>query len=174
MHVWYARLESGQIQTEISKLADPESAQAKLESFYLSTMNLKKDWIIWYSMPLLFSRKSMTKHYKHSRSKCDDWAKFKHLCKNNFKIESIGARNFLYCSKNSLPVTTKGELLDTFLNGHLRVSHMGRDKTFDELKKNYAWVNLILFFLHTCQFVTPGNHRRNPKLAHLSSRLDSL
>ena len=44
-----------------------------------------------------------------SRTKCDDGAKFKYWCKNQFKVETIGARNLLYCSKTSLPVTTKEE-----------------------------------------------------------------
>ena len=38
-----------------------------------------------------------------SRTKCDDGAKFKYWCKNQFKVETIGARNLLYCSKTSLP-----------------------------------------------------------------------
>ena len=50
-----------------------------------------------------------------SRRKCDDGAKF--------KVETIGARNLLYCSKTSLPVTTKEETFDTILRCHLRVGH---------------------------------------------------
>ena len=33
-----------------------------------------------------------------SRTKYDDGAKFKHWCKNPFRVETIGARNLLYCS----------------------------------------------------------------------------
>ena len=31
-----------------------------------------------------------------SRTKCDDGAKFKYWCKNQFEVETIGARNLLY------------------------------------------------------------------------------
>ena len=58
-----------------------------------------------------------------SRTKCDDGAKFKFWCKNQFKVETIGARNLLYCSKTSLPVTTKEETFETLLCCHLRVGH---------------------------------------------------
>ena len=58
-----------------------------------------------------------------SRTKCDDGGKFKYWCKNQFKVETIGARNHLYCSKTSLPVTTKVETFDTILRCHLRVGH---------------------------------------------------
>ena len=58
-----------------------------------------------------------------SRTKCDDGAKFKYWCKNQFKSETIGARNLLYCSKTSLPVTTKEETFNTILRCHLRVGH---------------------------------------------------
>ena len=58
-----------------------------------------------------------------SRTKCDDGAKFKYWCKNQFKVETIGARNLLYCSKTSLPVMTKDETFDTILRYHLRVGH---------------------------------------------------
>lgn len=73
-----------------------------------------------------------------SRTKCDDGAKFKYWCKNQFKVEIIGARNILYCSKTSLPVTTKEETFDTILRCHLRVGHTGRDKTFDYRKKGFS------------------------------------
>ena len=108
-----------------------------------------------------------------SRTKCDDGAKFKHWCKNQFKVETIGARNLLYCSKTSLPVTTKEETFDTILRCHMRVGHTGRDKTFDEVKKNYSWVNRNS--LSSCSsrralHVTPDNHWRNQRPVNLSSR----
>lgn len=37
-----------------------------------------------------------------TRTKCDEGAKFKHWCKNHFKLETIGSRNLLYCSKKKL------------------------------------------------------------------------
>ena len=53
-----------------------------------------------------------------SRAKFDDGAKIKYWCKNQFKVETIGARNLLYCSKTSLPVMTKEETFDTILRCH--------------------------------------------------------
>ena len=58
-----------------------------------------------------------------SRTKFDDGAKLKYWCKNQFKVETIGARNVLYCSKTSLPVRTKEETFDTILHCHLRAGH---------------------------------------------------
>ena len=100
-----------------------------------------------------------------SRTKCDDGAKFKHWCKNQFKVETIGARNLLYCSKTSLPVTTKEETFDTILRCHLRVGHTGRDKTFDEVKKNYSWVNrnVVQLFLQTCTTCNTRQPLKKPK-----------
>ena len=71
-----------------------------------------------------------------SRKKCNNGAKFKYWCKNQFKVEIIGARNLLYSRKTLLLVTTKEETFDTILLCHLWVCHTGRDKTFDEEKKN--------------------------------------
>ena len=100
-----------------------------------------------------------------SRTKCDNGAKFKHWCKNQFKVETIGARNLLYCSKTLLPVTTKEETSDTILHCHLRVGHTGRDKTFDEVKKNYSWVNrnVVQLFLQTCPTCNTRQPLKKPK-----------
>ena len=56
-----------------------------------------------------------------SRTKFVDGTKFKYWCKNQFKVETIGARNLLYCSKTSLPVMTKEETFDTIPHCHLRL-----------------------------------------------------
>ena len=98
-------------------------------------------------------------------TKCDNGAKFKYWCKNQFKVETIGCRNILYCSKTSLPVTTKEDMFDTILRCHLRVGHTGRDKTFDEVKRNYAWVNrnMVLFFLQTCPVCNTRKPLKQPK-----------
>ena len=99
------------------------------------------------------------------RTKYDERAKFKHWCKNHFKLETIGSRNLLFCSKKNLPVTTKEEMFDTILRCHLRVGHTGRDKTFDKVKKNYAWVNrnMVLFFPQTCPVCNTRKPVKQPK-----------
>ena len=109
-----------------------------------------------------------------SRSKCDDGAKFKHWYKNQFQVEVIGARNLLYCSKTSLPVTTKEEMFNTILRCHLRVGHTGRDKTFDEVKEN-SWVNrnVIQLFLQTCPTCNTRQPLKKPRLVNLLSHLAS-
>ena len=83
--------------------------------------------------------------------KYDHGTKFKHCCKSQFKVETICARNRPYCSKTSLPVKTSGEIIYIILRYHLRVGHTGRDKKFDKVNKNYAWVNrsVIHLFLQT-------------------------
>ena len=101
----------------------------------------------------------------NSGAKCNDGAKFKHWCKNYFKVETIGARNLLYCGKTSLPVTTKEDMFDTILRCHLRVGHKGRDKTFDEVKKNYSWINrkAVQMFLQTCPTCNTRQPLKKPK-----------
>ena len=110
-----------------------------------------------------------------SRIKCDDGAKFKHWCKNQFKVETIGARNLLYCIKTLLPVTTKEDTFDTILRCHLRVGHTGRDKTFDEVKNNYSWVNRnVQLFLQTCPTCNTRQPLKKPKVGKLVISLGFL
>ncbi|XP_013396219.1 KRAB-A domain-containing protein 2-like isoform X2 [Lingula anatina] len=80
-------------------------------------------------------------------------ATFKFWCKTNFKIEEIGQRKILYCIKTSRPVATKEDLFDVLANCHKRVQHSGRDKTFEEVKRNYSWIprRAVSFYLQTCR-----------------------
>ena len=70
--------------------------------------------------------------------KCKYGVKFKYWCKTNFKSENIGARRLLFCKKTPCPVATMEETFATNQCCHQRVGHSGRDKIFDEVKRNYS------------------------------------
>ena len=81
------------------------------------------------------------------------------------KLKKIGARDLLYCKKTSCPVVTKENIFDTLVRCHERVGHSGRQKTWAEVKGNYAWikhdvVQLFLQFLQTDERNTTGIGRK--------------
>lgn len=83
---------------------------------------------------------------------CTYGTKFKAWCKGNFKLQQIGSKQLLFCTKSSCPVITKEEYFDTILKCHEKVGHSGRDRTWNEVKSNNAGVKYaaIDVFLKTC------------------------
>ena len=96
-------------------------------------------------------------------SKCDDGACFKFRCQKKFKLQRVGSKDIVFCVKTKCPLVTKDELFSTIARCHARVGHGGRDKTWTEVKENYAGVKhgAIDVFLKTC---TSCAQRQVPKL----------
>ncbi|XP_070183031.1 KRAB-A domain-containing protein 2-like [Littorina saxatilis] len=83
---------------------------------------------------------------------CPEGAKFKYRCAKHYKLQVVGARTMLCCQKTNCPVVTREELFATIARCHVHVGHGGRDKTWAEIKANYAGVHhsAVSVFLKTC------------------------
>ena len=84
--------------------------------------------------------------------KCSEGAQFKFWCSKNFSVHNIGSKKVLYCKKTSCPVVSKEDIFDTIQRCHERVGHSGRNKTWEEVTRNFAWIRygIIQVFLKTC------------------------
>ena len=91
-------------------------------------------------------------------------AKFKAWCRSHFKLQKIGAKELVYCTKKSVPLVTKDDIFDSVLKCHETVSHSGRDKTWAEIKDSYAGIkyDVVDLFLSTCGVCTKRQPVRNP------------
>jgi hypothetical protein len=67
-------------------------------------------------------------------SKCP--AQFKFWAKKRFYIVKIGGQEILYSSKEKLSVVTFDNLFDKINECHVAVGHLGRDKTWHEVRRN--------------------------------------
>eukprot|EP00096_Caligus_rogercresseyi_P011880 TRINITY_DN4827_c0_g2_i2.p1 TRINITY_DN4827_c0_g2~~TRINITY_DN4827_c0_g2_i2.p1 ORF type:complete len:313 (-),score=46.97 TRINITY_DN4827_c0_g2_i2:52-990(-) len=85
--------------------------------------------------------------------KCPEGARFKFWVLKHFKIHERGSKKVLYCRKSSLPVVPKDKIYYAIERCHIRVGHSGRDKTWEEIKTNYAWIryDIIHLYLRTCR-----------------------
>ena len=126
-----------------------ETFQQLLEQHISSLNKLKKDkYVITHDM----FGKILTILQQPKGAKCEQGSNFKFWCNKHFKVEEIGANQLLFCKKTSCPVTTKEDMYTTILQCHQRVGYSRRDKTWDEVKNNYAWIHrhIVQLFLDTC------------------------
>ena len=61
-------------------------------------------------------------------------AKFKFWAKHRFYLVKIGDQQILYSSKEKLPVVSFETLFQKIDGCHSAVGHLGRDKTWHEVK----------------------------------------
>ncbi|KAK7091747.1 hypothetical protein V1264_009390 [Littorina saxatilis] len=64
----------------------------------------------------------------------------------------VGSQNIIFCKKSGCPVVAREEIFQTISTCHTNVGHSGRDKTWAEVKSNYAGIkwDVIDIFLKTC------------------------
>uniref|UniRef100_A0A673CDC6 Gypsy retrotransposon integrase-like protein 1 n=1 Tax=Sphaeramia orbicularis TaxID=375764 RepID=A0A673CDC6_9TELE len=99
--------------------------------------------------------------------KCADGAKFKHWSHSNFETQIIGNKTVLFCKKTANPVITKDDLYTTIHQCHERIGHCGRHKTWDDVKKNYAFIPRVAveIYLQTCLTCNTRQPVKQPKSA---------
>ena len=95
---------------------------------------------------------------------CEEGAKFKVWCKKHFKLEQIGSKQIVYCSRTSCPLVTYEEIFETVRKCHEKVGHSGRDKTWSEVRANYAGIkhSVIDIFLKTCKACSLRQPSKSP------------
>lgn len=83
---------------------------------------------------------------------CPEGPKFKHWAKKLYKLGMVGSQNIIFCKKSGCPVVAREEIFQTISTCHTNVGHSGRDKTWAEVKSNYAGIkwDVIDIFLKTC------------------------
>ncbi|KAK7096157.1 hypothetical protein V1264_005490 [Littorina saxatilis] len=107
---------------------------------------------------------------------CEDGPKFKMWCKKKFKLEHIGSMQIVYCTKASCPVVTYEEMFETIRKCHEKVGHSGRDKTWSEVRANYAGIkhSVLDIFLKTCTACTQRQPSKSPPAGRPMINLEFL
>ncbi|CAF2953549.1 unnamed protein product [Rotaria sp. Silwood2] len=85
----------------------------------------------------------------------DGWgdAQFRYWAQKHFILVKIGETHVVHTTgKVSRPVVTYEELYTKLNECHTRVGHHGRDKTWEEVKAQYAWIpyDVVMIFIKLC------------------------
>ncbi|CAM4843984.1 unnamed protein product, partial [Rotaria magnacalcarata] len=90
----------------------------------------------------------------------DGWgnSQFKFWVHKNFKLIKIGNDNIVYEIQSNHPIVTYEHLYTKIKECHENVGHRGRDKTWIQVKKQYAWVPMdsVKLFISQCDICSKG------------------
>ncbi|CAF2120259.1 unnamed protein product [Rotaria magnacalcarata] len=91
----------------------------------------------------------------------DGWgdSQLKFWARKNFKLIWNGNEHILYEIESNLPIVIYENLYEKIKECHEKVGHRGRDKTWLEVKKQYAWIPMdsVKIFVSQCDICSKRN-----------------